>query len=104
VFGEGPTNIHGGMFSEGKIKYTPQDLRFTTKDGALYVYVMATPTEAVTIKSLATSAEHTQPVAEVKLLGSDEQIRWSQSSDGLVIEKPAAFPTEDVVAFRVVFK
>jgi alpha-L-fucosidase len=104
VFGEGPTNIHGGMFSEGKVKYTPQDLRFTTKDGALFVYVMATPTEAITVKSLATGAENSQPVADVKLLGSDEALHWTQSADGLVIDKPAAFPTQDVVAFKVAFK
>ena len=92
------------MFSEGKVKYTPQDMRFTTKDGALYVYVMATPTEAITVKSLATGAENSQPVADVKLLGSDESLHWTQSDDGLVIDKPAAFPTEDVVAFKVAFK
>ena len=59
---------------------------------------------AVTVKSLATNAENSQPVADVKLLGSDEQLHWKQSDDGLVIDKPAAFPIEDVVAFRVTFK
>jgi alpha-L-fucosidase len=104
AFGEGPNNTSGGGFSEGKVKYTAEDMRFTTKDGALYIYVMQTPTDAITVKSLASHAEHAQPVAEVKLLGSDEQLHWKQSDDGLVIEKPAAFPIDDVVAFRVAFK
>ena len=43
-------------------------------------------------------------MADVKLLGSDEQLHWQQTDDGLVIEKPAAFPIEDVVAFKVTFK
>jgi alpha-L-fucosidase len=104
VFGEGPTKPKGGGFTEGKVTYTPQDLRFTTKAGALYVYVMATPTEAITVKSLATGGEHAQPVADVTLLGSNEPITWKQSDDGLLIDKPAAFLTEDVVAFKVTFK
>jgi alpha-L-fucosidase len=104
VFGEGPNNIKGGGFTEGKTKYTAEDMRFTTKDGALYVYVMATPTDAVTVKSLATGGESSQPVADVKLLGSDLPLHWTQVDAGLVIDRPAAFPIEDVVAFKVTLK
>jgi alpha-L-fucosidase len=98
------------MFSERELAYTPQDMRFTTKDGALYVFVMAPPSDAVTVKSLAAGSEFAQPVASVKLLGSDEQLQWDQGQDGLVIAKPAILPSlpaaagEHVVAFKVTFE
>ncbi len=104
VFGEGPNRAAGGMFSEGKVAYTAQDLRFTTKDGALYIYVMAVPEQDVVVKSLAAGAEHSCAVASLKLLGSDEEIHWNQNQDGLVITKPAKFPSNEVVAFKVTFK
>ena len=43
VFGEGPTNSRGGMFNERSLEYTAEDMRFTTKDGGLYVYLLAKP-------------------------------------------------------------
>jgi alpha-L-fucosidase len=103
VFGEGPNRVAGGMFSEGKVKYTPQDLRFTTKDGALYIYVMAVPDADIVVKSLGLGGELSQSVADVALLGSDDGIDWDQDQDALVIHKPRKFPSAEVVAFKVTF-
>jgi alpha-L-fucosidase len=104
VYGEGPTKAGGGKFSERKLEYTPEDFRFTTRDGALYVFAMAPSSDAVAVKSLGLAAEHTQPIAEVTLLGSDDVIRWEQRQDSLLIDMPPKRSTEDVVAFRVSFK
>ena len=104
VFGEGPTTAGGGMFSERDVAYTAGDLRFTTKDGALYVFVMATPTDDVIVKSLGAVAAHSRAVAAVTMLGSDEGIQWDQAQDALVIDMPQVLPAEHVVAFRVTFK
>lgn len=103
VFGEGPTNAKGGMFSEKQIGYTPQDLRFTTKDGALYVFVMAPPIHGVTVTSLASGAKSANRVAGVRLLGSDSRVEWKQNDDGLMISQPASLPSEHIVAFQVTF-
>jgi alpha-L-fucosidase len=104
VFGEGPTNAAGGMFNERNLNYSPADMRFTTKNGALFVYLMAKPGGAITVKSLATNAKFTQPVATVKLLGSDETLDWQQTDAGLVIEKPATLLEHNVVAFKISFE
>lgn len=104
VYGEGPTNAQGGMFNERSIEYTSDDMRFTTKDGALYVYLLAKPVSAITVKSLAKGAKFTQPVATVELLGSDETLDWKQADAGLIIEKPASLPDQNVVAFRAIFQ
>jgi alpha-L-fucosidase len=104
VYGEGPTEVPRGRAADNPIPYTQEDIRFTAKNGALYVYVLAIPTKAVTVKSLGLGAEFAQPIAEIKLVGSDERITWKQSRDGLIIEKPVKFPSEDVIAFKATFK
>ncbi|HJV68763.1 alpha-L-fucosidase [Ideonella sp.] len=43
-FGEGPTRVSGGMFNEGQAQsFTAEDIRFTTKDGALYAIALGWP-------------------------------------------------------------
>jgi alpha-L-fucosidase len=105
IYGEGPAKkIAGGMFNEGKLGYGAQDIRFTTKGEILYAYALGVPKEALTIKSLATGAQYAKPIASVALLGSDETIQWQQTADGLVLQKPAEFPSDDVVGFKITFK
>ena len=104
TFGEGPAKVAGGMFNEGKVKYGQEDIRFTTKDGALYAYVLGVPTGAISIKSLGSGAEVSQAISDVKLLGSDEALKWEQGKEALVIEKPEKIVSEDVIAFKVTFK
>jgi alpha-L-fucosidase len=104
MFGEGPAKVTGGMFNEGKIKYGQADVRFTTKDGALYAYVLGVPTDTISIKSLGSAAEFAQPISDVKLLGSDETIKWDQGKEALTIEKPEKIVSENVIAFKVIFK
>ena len=54
VFGEGPTrNVGGASFSEEKDRpYTGSDVRFTTKENALYVIFLGRPERSVTLKSV----------------------------------------------------
>ena len=40
VYGEGPAHVAGGMFNENKVTFGAQDIRFTTKGGALYAYFL----------------------------------------------------------------
>ena len=59
VWGEGAVVMSGGNLGPGQAKtpYTAQDIRFTTKDGAVYAYLMAWPADGkVTIHALATPA------------------------------------------------
>ncbi len=108
VFGEGPQMasarpMTGPGFNEGKGKpFTAEDVRFTTKGATLYATVMGAPAGAVTIKSLGTAAKLLgQPVAGVTLLGSDEQLKWTQTPDALVIEAPRKQPSEIAVVFKI---
>ena len=101
VFGEGPTEVPRGRAGDGVIPFTQEDIRFTSKDGHLYVFVLRVPEAPVVVKTLGLSSEFAQPVKSVELVGSAEPVRWRQTDDALVIEKPGAFPSAEVVSFRL---
>lgn len=57
MYGEGPTELQVGMQNEGGFKgFTAGDVRFTTKDGALYMFVLARPKGPLAVKALGRSA------------------------------------------------
>ncbi|MDR2936390.1 MAG: alpha-L-fucosidase [Rikenellaceae bacterium] len=101
VYGEGPTHVGRGRAQDAAIPYTQEDMRFTTKDGHLYVFVLALPNSAITVKSLANGADFVRSVKSIALVGSNETIRWHQTDGGLVIEKPETMPCEDVISFKI---
>lgn len=88
TYGEGPTKVVAGSFHDTATSpYTPQDIRFTTKNGALYAIALGWPKDGkLTIHSLGNSNDFR--VRDVALLGSDSKIRWKQDGDGLHLELP----------------
>jgi len=58
IAGEGPTRLEEtGGFSESNIKYTAEDIRFTTKGDALYATVLAWPGDELVIKTFGQEDE-----------------------------------------------
>jgi len=110
IYGEGPStmgNQEKGQF--GGLKdtrpYQSSDIRFTTKNGALYVFCMSTPTEDIQLKSLGKLSKYSnKAIASISMLGGSEKIQWKQKDNALVISKPIKLPEYKVVAFRVNFK
>ncbi|MFT3935408.1 MAG: alpha-L-fucosidase [Chitinophagaceae bacterium] len=103
VFGEGPTESASGSFSDQKVPFTSNDIRFTAKGNTLYAIGLAIPTGNTTIKALGTKAGN-GVVASVELVGSSEKISWTQQDAGLVIKPIKAYPSEHAVAYRISFK
>ena len=103
VYGEGPamkvvlhTKTQGGVFepNEGKKPdLGPQDIRFTTKGKTLYALVQGWPTSDLIIQSLATtSPQQPEKVLDVRLLGRDEALKFTQDTAGLRVTLPSAKP------------
>jgi alpha-L-fucosidase len=105
VYGEGPTVDNPprpapGTPKEAPILYTSEDIRFVTKDGALYAHVLAQPqTPKVRIRSLATGA--VGKITKVSLLGFAGAVVWRQDSEGLSVDLPTQLPSEHTLALRV---
>lgn len=101
IHGEGPTEIPRGRGADGPLPFTQDDIRFTTNHGALYAFVLKLPETAVRVKALGTSAPYGAKIASISLVGSTETVAWRQEADVLVIEKPAQFPCEHVIAYKI---
>jgi alpha-L-fucosidase len=99
VYGEGPTAIPEGGFSDTqRAAFTGKDFRITTKDGALYAIALAWPGKVAKIASLGSG---TARVSGVSLLGSPEQLNWSQDESGLKISLPVEKPCRYAYSFKM---
>jgi alpha-L-fucosidase len=92
---------------EGKMvfsRYTPEEIRFTTKGDTLYAIVMAWPADgSVTITSLASGAA-TLPagkISQVELLGHDGPLEFTQDKEGLKVKLPAQKPGDYAYALKI---
>lgn len=107
TFGEGPTKVQDGHFSDAiKKNFTSADFRFTAKGDALYAMAMQPSADGrYTIRSLRMQ-EHTAGavfhgiVEDVRMLGSDAAPVWTRNADGLHIQSgPAA--VKGPVVFKI---
>ena len=92
-YGEGPTQIVEGQFSDGiKKNFTSEDFRFTTKDGYLYATALKCSEDGTyCIKSLGIQDASKQAnfhgvVKSVQVLGATDEAKWSRDEDGLKIQ------------------
>jgi len=105
VFGEIPNNakvIKADNFNEDKLKYTGQDIRFTSKGNELFVYCLNTPDGEIHITSLGRKSElNTKKITGIRMLGSDKKIKWQQDDQNLTIRIPAMLPDWKVLGFKI---
>jgi alpha-L-fucosidase len=95
-YGEGPTKVVVGLLTEkNQAPYSAQDIRFTTKQGKLYVFCLGWPTEDVVVSGAPES------LTNVRLLGSDEKLRWTLSSGSLRITAPVHKTSEYAIVFAL---
>ncbi len=74
-FGEGPTEVKAGHFTDTARKaFTEEDFRFTFKDGVLYAFALKWPqSNTVKIKSLGRYVrEYCASILDVSVLGASE--------------------------------
>ena len=103
-FGEGPTRVAGGMFSEDKAQsFTAEDFRFTTKDGALYAIALGWPKSGVLrIATLAQdSALAPGPIERVEVLGASDSLPLTRSRKGLEVRLPEGLAGSTAVALKI---
>ena len=84
VFGEGPTEVQEGAFTDtNRSAFTGEDFRFTTEGNTLYAIGLAWPGETALIRSLKAHS-----VASVTLLGEDGPLSFDPTDEGLVVHLP----------------
>jgi len=103
VYGEGPTKVTAGAFHDTEIQqYTAEDFRFTSKGNTIYAIELGWPSNGQTIiRSLGTGAKGLQKVTAIALLGSTQNLKFQQQSDGLHIQLPEQAPGKYAFAFHI---
>ncbi len=72
---------------------TAGDIRFSTNGKMLYCFVQGWPDGEVVIRALGTSSpQDPAKVRDVRLLGHDESLRFTQAADGLHVTLPETKP------------
>ncbi|QZT39159.1 alpha-L-fucosidase [Halosquirtibacter xylanolyticus] len=95
TFGEGPTKEPDGHFNNHKkflkIKYTEEDIRYTTKKNTVFATILGKVTpkrEYVLTAFNKANNDHYGKVKGVKVLGSKHKIKWKLKEDGLHLTMP----------------
>jgi len=101
IYGEGPTKVGGGQFGEGKVLgFQPEDVRFTTRKGVLYMAMLRAPAGPVLVPSLGLGALHGARIARATLLGGG-RVTVRQDDDAAVFTLPGAAADRQVPVLRL---
>ncbi|MGQ9555875.1 MAG: alpha-L-fucosidase [Anaerolineae bacterium] len=103
VFGEGPTEVAEGSFTDTRRSpFTGRDFRFTRKGNVLYAIALAWPGEEAVIRSLSTNSPYgALNIAWVSMLGYPETLTWEQDEGGLRIKTPPEKPCRHAYVFKI---
>jgi alpha-L-fucosidase len=101
VYGEGPVRAKKGGHFQEDFAYTARDIRFTTKGATLYAVALGWPDDQqLIVKSLAKVADGNR-ITDVRLLGYQGAVEWTQSTNGLVVKLPGARISEYSAALKI---
>jgi len=104
TFGEGPTRVGSGMFSEGSSKpLTAEDIRFTTKDGVLYAIALGWPRDGLLrIHTLAEgSALAPGAIENVQAVGAPDSLSFKRNHRWLEVKLPEGLAGSPAVAVKI---
>jgi len=104
VAGEGPTaESDGDHFNEtNEARFTAHDIRFTSKDNAIYATCLGRPGDAVTLRTFREKRYlYPEDIASITMLGSDHELKWRFDSDGLTFDVPSKMPSHHACVFKI---
>ena len=94
-----------GHYNERTIKspeYGHEEVRFTTKDGVLYVIVLNPKDGEINLPSLGLKSKYcSQKISSIKMIGSNTKIKFIQSSEILSIYIPNKRPNKYATVFKI---
>ena len=101
-FGEGSVNAVDGFFQDNDEKaFTPEDFRFTYKNGSIYAFWMRPEGKEVTIRTLAAHGLHDFGIEKVELLGHEGQLSCTRDGDALHVSLPEEADGQRPLCLRI---
>jgi alpha-L-fucosidase len=81
----------------------PSDVRFTTRNGALYAFVMGWPGKEAVIPTLALGGKlAVGKIRGVEMLGHKGKVKFTQDEAALKVEMPAEKPSGHAITLKIV--
>lgn len=92
IYGEGPTHQMGHVaFAKDRIPYTAEDIRFTRKENALYVFLLGWPfAEKISVKGKQGFLK--EEIRKVTMLGNGGELGFVQDTAALTVTLPREKP------------
>lgn len=107
MYGEGPTTQPEGDFKNHKeflkVKYSSNDIRYTTKENIVYAITLGMPKAGTSLllKGFAgASVPSSVKVKNVRVLGSNQVIKWKETPEGLQVETPI-MEGDKAISFKI---
>lgn len=95
VSGEGKNKGTSGSFTDNeKGEYTEKDIRFTTRDNIVYAITLNWTEKDVLIQSFAKEHLKNGKIKSVEMLGSNENLEYELTDEGLRVKFPKQKPTD----------
>ena len=110
VFGEGPfstANVGAGLsdkkraYADYMYSYGKDDIRFTTKDGNIYVIVLDWPGDGAVIRVNSLDKADIAAIKSVTNLADGKPLKW-RADDGLYITMPEKATGQYAYAFKII--
>jgi len=104
---EGPTDVsfinsyEGDYADFAEPKYTARDIVFTSKGNTVYAIFLHWANEKAVIKSFDAQTIGDRRVESVSMLGIDDDLKWEQRRDGLVVSFPGKLPCKYAYVFKI---
>jgi len=104
MYGEGPTEIPDGEFSDtNRDSFTSEDIRFTMNNGNLYAFVLKSPDDGnVGIKCLGLAARNLlTTVKKISVLGDDSYVSFHAGAEELKIRIHRPIKTDFPICLKI---
>lgn len=93
------------QFNERTIEspvFSHDEVRFTTKEGVLYMFVMNPKEGEITIPALGLDS-NVRKIEKIQMLGKSKKVLFVQKREGLVLTVPASRPNVYATVFKINF-
>ena len=104
IYGEGPTEVPEGAFSDTKrAAFTARDVRFTTQGDVLYATLLGWPEDGMArMQALSSHLPlYTGTIGRVSLLGAEGPLAWARDAEALKVTLPAQKPGELAYVLKI---
>lgn len=118
IAAEGPTSVEDANYDVNHIQnqlendgiasgidsdiFTSKDFRFTAKGNAVYAIALGWPEDQILTIHALSKSKQSDTIKSVSLLGSPEELKFTQTEQGLIVTLPATKPCDHAFALKVI--